>query len=134
MPRRRPDRQADAELARPRAHRERQHAGDADDGDRQRHGREAAEHQRVQPIRREHLGAHVLERRRLLDRLVGRQLADDARDRRHQRVRIRSRVDEEAAAADLLLERVIDGQRRPGHHVLVVHVGGDADDAARRRC
>ena len=47
----------------------------------------------------------------------------------HQRVRIRSRVDEEAAAADLLLERVIDAQRRSGHDVLVVDVGGDADDA-----
>ena len=33
VPRRRADRQPDAELARPRAHRERQHAGDADDRD-----------------------------------------------------------------------------------------------------
>ena len=80
----------------------------------QRHAGEAAEDQRVQPIRREHFGAHVLERRRPLDRLIGRQLADDARDRRHQRVRIGPRVHEQAAAADLLLERVIDGHRRPG--------------------
>ena len=50
---------------------------------------EAAEHERVQPIRREHFGAHVVQRRRALDRLIGRQLADDPRDRRHQRVRIR---------------------------------------------
>ena len=49
---------------------------------------EAAEDERVQAVRRQHFGAHVLERRRLLHRLVGRQLADDARDRRHQRVRI----------------------------------------------
>ena len=67
----------------------------------------------------------------LLDRLIGRQLADDARDRRHQRVRIGARVHEQPAAADLLLERVIDGHRRPGHDVLVVDVGDDADDAAR---
>ena len=43
----------------------------------------------------------------LLHRLLGRQLADDARDRRHQRVRIGLRVDEQPAAANLLLERVI---------------------------
>ena len=34
MPRLRPDREPHAELARARAHRERQHAGDADDGNR----------------------------------------------------------------------------------------------------
>ena len=49
---------------------------------------EPAEHQRVQPIRRQHLGADVLERRRALHRLIRRELANDARDRRHQRVRI----------------------------------------------
>ena len=95
MPRRRADRQPDAELARPRAHRERQHAGHADHGDRQRDGREAAEHQRVQPIGREHFGAHVFERRRLLHRLLGRQLANDPGDRRHQRIGIGLGVDEE---------------------------------------
>ena len=70
MARLRADRQPDAELARPPAHRKRQHAGDADDRDGERDGREAAEHERVQPVRREHFGAHVLERRRPLDRLV----------------------------------------------------------------
>ena len=44
------------------------------------------------------------------------------------------RVDEQPAAADLLLERVIHRHRRSRHHVLVVHVGGDADDAAAGRC
>ena len=72
MPRRRANGQADAELARPRAHRERQHAGNADDGDRQRHSREATEHERVQPVRREHLRADVLECRGPLHRLLGR--------------------------------------------------------------
>ena len=71
---------------------------------------------------------HVVERRRLLDRLLGRQLADDARDRRDQRIRIGLRVHEQAAAAELLLQRVIDVHRRPRHDVLVVDVGDDADD------
>ena len=45
------------------------------------------------------------------------------------------RVDEEPAAPDhLLLERVIHGQHRARHHVLVVDVGHDADDAPGRRC
>ena len=44
-------------------------------------------------------------------------------------------VHEQAAAQSwLLLERVIDGQRRARHDVLVVDIGRDADDAARRRC
>ncbi len=51
-------------------------------------------------------------------------------ERRDERVGIRPRVHEKAAAADLLLERMIDGHRRPRHDVLVVHVGGDADDPA----
>ena len=73
VPRRRSDRQPDAELARPRADRERQHAGDADHGNRQRDGGKAAEDERVQPVRRQHFRAHVLERRGLLHRLLGRQ-------------------------------------------------------------
>ena len=97
VPRRGADRQPDAELARARAHRERQHAGDADDGDQQRDAGESGEHERVQPLRRQHLGAHVLERRGALDRLVRGDLADDARHRRHERVRIARRVHEQAA-------------------------------------
>ena len=44
-------------------------------GDRERDRGEPAEHDRVQPVRRQHFGAHVFERRRALDRLIGRQLA-----------------------------------------------------------
>ena len=40
-------------------------------------------------------------------------------------------VDEEAAAADFLIERMIDGESGAGDYVLVVDIGGDADDAAR---
>ena len=76
LSRRRSDRETHAELARPRAHREREHAGDADDGDQQRDAGESGEHERVQPLGRQHLRAHVLERGGALDRLVGGQLAD----------------------------------------------------------
>ena len=131
MPRRRPNREADAELARPRAHRERQHARDADDGDEQCDCGESAEDERVQPIRREHLRAHVLECRGLLHGLIRRQLANDPPDGRDQRIRIRACVNEQAATANLLLERVIDVQRRAWHHILIIDVGGDSDDPAR---
>ena len=60
---------------------------------------------------------------------VRRQLADDPRHRRHERVRIARRAHEQPAG-DALPERVIDGHRRLPHDVLVVHVGDDADDAA----
>ena len=83
MPRRRSNRQPHAELARARAHREREHAGHADHRDEQRDAREAAEDQRVHAVRRQHLRANVVERRRALHRLIARQLADDLRHRRH---------------------------------------------------
>jgi hypothetical protein len=51
-----------------------------------------------------------------------------------QRVRVGRGVHEQPPAADLLLERVVHRHRRSRHDVLVVHVGGDADDAARRWC
>ena len=70
MPRQRSDCQPDAELARTPTHRERQDARDADHGNCQRDGREGAEYQCVQPIRREHLCADVCQSRRALDRLV----------------------------------------------------------------
>ena len=79
MPRRRADRQPHAELARARAHREREHAGHADDGDEQRDAGESAEHQRVHAVRRQHFRADVVERRRPLHRLIARQLANHLR-------------------------------------------------------
>ena len=97
MTRRRSDRQPHTELARARAHRERQHAGHADHGNQQRDAGEAGDHEGVQPLRRQHLRAHVLERRGALHGLVRRHLADDARHRRHERVRIACRVHEQPA-------------------------------------
>ena len=72
VPRRRADGEPDAELARPRADRKRQDARHADHRDRQRDAGESAEHHRVQPVRRQHLRAHVVERRRLFHRLIRR--------------------------------------------------------------
>ena len=63
----------------------------------QRYGREAAEHQRVQPVRCEHLRADVFQRRRALHQLVRGHFANDTRDRRHQRVGVRVRVNEQTA-------------------------------------
>ena len=120
--------EADAELTRACAHRKRQHAGDADDRDRQRHEREAAEDERVQSIGCEHLGAYVLQGCRPFDRLLRRHLANDARNRRHQRVRILHARAYEQPAAD---PRAIDRHHRPRHDVLVVDVRGDAHDAPR---
>src|SRR6266513_1051447 len=130
MPGLRSDCQADTELTCPPTDRKCQHGGDADHGDRQGDGGEAAEHQRVQPVWREHLGADVFERRRALDRLVHGHVPDNASDRGHQSVRIRAYVNEQTASPNLLLlEGVVYGQGRAWHHVFVVHVGCDAYDA-----
>ena len=40
-------------------------------------------------------------------------------------------VDEEAAAADFLIERMIDGESGAGDYVFIVHIGGYAHDASR---
>ena len=127
-----PDREADPELARARAHRERQDTRHPYECDRERHRGKSAEHQRIQPVGRQYFGANVRERRRLLDRLVGRQLANDPRNRGHERIRIGLGMHEHPSAADFLFERVIDAQCRPRHDILVVHVRGNADNTLRR--
>ena len=100
----------------------------------QRDAGESREHEGVQPLRRQHLRAHVLERRGALHRLVRRQIS------RMTRVTAGTSAygspaactNRRPASADLR-HRVIDRQRRSGHDVLVVHVRHDADDAARLR-
>ena len=90
--RRRANRQPHAELARPRAHRERQHARDADDRDQQRDAGKSGDDERVQPLGRQHF-------RRARPRAsparstgwFGRHLVDDPRHRRHERIRDRRR-------------------------------------------
>ena len=71
---------------------------DAHQGNRQRDGREHAKHQRVQAVRRQHFRADVFESGGMLDGLVGGHVANDPRDRRDQRIRIRVGVDEKATA------------------------------------
>ena len=125
MPRRRSYGEPHAELARPRAHREREHAGDADDGDQQRDASEAGEDERVHPIRRQHLGADVLECRGALDGLVGGELVNRAPHGRHERVRIAGRAHEQPPGDADLPDRLIDRHRRTAHDALVVHIRDD---------
>ena len=127
----RAERHQNAELTRPAADRERQHATDPDDGNHQGHRREEAEHRRVQAVWRQHLGSNILERRRLFHRLIRGELANDPRQLRHQRVGIGSRVHEDPPAGELLFERLIHGHHRFRHDVLVVDIGHHADNATR---
>ena len=131
MPWRRPNGESNAKLSRPGAHRERQHAGHADDGNCQRDAGESAKHERVQSIRRQHLGADVLQSRGPLDRLFRGEIADDLGNRRDECVWIGPCVHEEPSAADFLFHRVVDRHRRSWHDVLVVHVRDDTDNPAR---
>src|SRR6185436_4294685 len=126
----RSDRHADAEFSRASADREREHARDTDDRDRQGHGGKSPDNEGIQPAWREDFRADVLERGSTLDRLIGRQLAYGPRDCWYQRVRVRGRIDEQPPAAQFLLERLIDGHLMQGRHALVFHIRNDADDAA----
>src|SRR5258708_2219657 len=69
----------------------------------------------------------------MLDGLIGGHVADKARDRRNERIRIRAGVDEKAAAKDgTLFKGAINGDDGPRNDMLVVNIGGDANDAVRR--
>ena len=125
--------QTHAELTGPRAHRKRQHAADAHDRDEQGDAGESREHERVEPFRREHLGTDVFERRGTFHGLLGGYLADDARHGSYERVGIPRGTDEQAARNAHLPNRHIDRHGRRLHHVLVIDVSHDADDAAGLR-
>ena len=62
---------------------------------------------------------------------VGRKLAHNSCELRHERVGVALRVHEQPPTGDLLIERLIDGHYRSRHDVLVIHVGNNADDPAR---
>src|SRR5437016_3436185 len=125
--------QAYAEFTRPRTDRKRQHAGDANQSNRQRNSREDAEHQGIQAVRREHLRADVFESGSVLDGLIGGHVANNAGDRRDERIRICAGVDEKVAAKDgTLFKGAIDGDDGLGNDVFVVNIGSHADDAVRR--
>ena len=65
----------------------------------------------------------------MLDRLVDGHVVNDAGDGRDEAVGIRAGVDEEVAAEHELFERMVNGEDGAGDDVLVIDVGGDADDA-----
>src|SRR4029077_3601084 len=90
--------QPNAESPRPRADRKREDAGDANHCNRQRDGGENPEHQRVQPVRREHLGAHICKSGSMLNRLIRGNVANNPCDRWDQRIGICGGVDEKTPA------------------------------------
>src|SRR5437762_3936200 len=126
-------RQPDAELARARTDGERQHAGNADQGNGKSDGRKDTEHHGVETIRSENFGANVFEGSGAFNGLVDRHVADDPRDRRDERIGVCAGVDEEAAAKDwTLFKGAIDSEARARNDVFVVNIGSDANDAVRR--
>ena len=70
----------------------------------------------------------------MLNRLIDGHVVNNARDRRDQRIRIRTGVDEKAAAKYWkLVKGAINGQRGLRNDVYVVNIGRDPDDSVRRR-
>ena len=68
---------------------------------------------------------------RTLDGLIGSDCLDGLDDRRHQRVGIAFRANEEPPSPSFLVDGLVDGHGRIGNDVLVVEVGYDAHDTAR---
>src|SRR5262249_40875466 len=97
-PRLRSKRQSDSELPRARAHGKGQHTGHTDHGYGQRDWGEHTENDGIQTLWTEHFSAGVFEGPGALDRLIRGELANNARDRRDERIRIYARVDEKPAA------------------------------------
>jgi len=65
--------------------------------------------------------------------LINRHVANNARDRGDQRIRICGGVDEKAAAKDgTFFKGTVERDDWLRNDVLVVYVGRDADDAVRR--
>src|SRR5207248_9890589 len=76
---------------------------------------------------------NVFQRGSARDGLFHGQVANDARHRRDQRIRIYAGMNEETAAKNwALLKGAIDGSEGLGHDVLVVNVGDHTDDATGR--
>src|SRR5713226_3958293 len=133
MTRLRSKRQPDAELACAGADGEGENACDADQGNGKSDGRKDTEHNCVETIRSENFRANVFEGSGAFNRLVDRHVANDASDRRDERVRICAGVDEKATAKDwTLFNGAIDGEDGPRNDVFVVNIGSDANDAVRR--
>src|SRR4029453_16568333 len=91
----RPKSQSNSELAHASVDGKREHAGDADHRNRQSDRCEHAKHDRVQTLRAEHFRAGVFQGRGALNGLLHGHAANDPRDRRDQRIRIYTGVDEQ---------------------------------------
>src|SRR6516165_11960577 len=82
----------------------------------------------------EHFSADVFERSGALNRLIRRYIANEARDRCDERIRICTGVDEKATAQKwTLFKGVVDGEGGLGNDILLVNIGDDANDALGRR-
>src|ERR1700747_1884829 len=85
-------------------------------------------------MRSEHFSAGVFESSGALDRLVGRHVADEARDRRDKRIRICTGMNEKATTQKrTLFKGVVNGEGGLGNDILLVNIGDDANDALGRR-
>src|SRR6516165_11562162 len=82
----------------------------------------------------EHFSADVFERSGALNRLIRRYIANEARDRCDERIRICTGVDEKATAQKwTLFKGVVDGESWLGNDILLVNICDDANDALGRR-
>src|SRR5262249_7955061 len=95
-------------------------------------GGEYAEHERVQSVWREYIGAHICKRRRMLNRLIGRNVTNNPCDRWDQRIGVRGSMNEKAATKDrALVEGIVDGDGGLVNNVFIVNISSNADDAVR---
>ena len=137
----RADCEADAEFTGARTNRKGEHARHTYNCDRQSDGGKSAEHNCVESIGGEHFGANVFERRGVLDGLIHRHRAHDARDRRNQCLGINARMYKQPSAKDAhaaagktirhLAERVIDRDCGFGDNVLIIDIRGHPNNSAR---
>src|SRR5437667_10478204 len=85
-------------------------------------------------MRTEHRSAVIFERSGVLNELIRGHVTNNARDRRHQRIGIYTRVDEQTAAKQwTLFKGIIDGERALRDDMHIVNIRGDANDALQLR-
>ncbi len=124
---------ADAELARPLRHPERDHAVDADRREQRRAGGEHAQQEHREPATRERVVQSLLHRVHVVHRQVGVERSHLTRHRRRESRRIRRCADHEEPAWNAkLVRRVERGDRRFAVHLVLLRVRDDAHDRAPR--
>src|SRR5262249_27839766 len=93
-----------------------------------------AKHHRVQALRSEHFSTGVFESTGALNRLIRRQVANDAGDRCNKGIGIYAGVDEKAAAKQwTLFKRMVDRDGWLRNDMHVVDIGYDANDSLKFR-